>query len=458
MSADAPLSNIDVDWAWSPFVPDAQTPWTARLAAHLYRRAGFAARRADVQAALQRTPVEVVEALCSSVEPPEFLREMADLAASTVATGDAKNLPAWWCYRLLQTPHPLLEKATLFWHGHFATSAARVDEPALMLAQNELLRRHALGNFGELVQEIARDPAMLLWLDSATNRKAHPNENFARELMELFCLGEGEYTETDIRELARCFTGWEIKAERYRFNRFQHDGGEKTILGRSGQFGGEEGAAVVLEQAACPRFIVRKLIRCYLFDEPAAPAALVEPLAVQLRDNGLQIGPVLRRMLSSNLCFSAHAVGRKVRSPVELGVGLLRALEGSTNAFDLADGLGEIGQKLFYPPNVKGWDGGRAWINSSTLLGRANLVRRLIDHPKTRFGGGTLAACCDRLDVHTGRDVIDLWTELLLARPVPDAVQQHLARQIDAAPAAQRNERLQDALHLLATQPEFQLA
>lgn len=452
------LTDIDPDWAWSPFTPDDRTPWTLQLAAHLHRRAGFAVNAATLDAAASQTPSDVVQQVCTAAETPAFTQEAADLARSTVATGDAKNLPAWWVHRMLTTPQPLLEKLTLFWHGHFATSAAKVDAPALMLAQHELLRRYALGDFGLLAQEIARDPAMLLWLDSASNRKAHPNENFARELMELFCLGEGEYTETDIRELARCFTGWEIKAERYRFNRFQHDGGEKTFLGRTGKFGGEEGTAIVLDQPACPRFIVLKLMQFFLFDEPEPPAALVEPLAVELRANGLRVGPTVERLLSSRLCFSPHAIGRKVRSPVELGVGLLRALDGSTNTFDLADGLGDIGQRLFYPPNVKGWDGGRTWINSSTLLGRANLVRKLLDHPKTRFGGGTLAEYVERYGVRAGGDVVAFWERLLLAKPLPDDVRAHLARQIDVAPAAQRNERLIDALHLLATQPEFQLA
>jgi uncharacterized protein (DUF1800 family) len=452
------LDQIDPDWAWSPFVPEAETPWTLPLAAHLFRRAGFAASRAELNAALVRSPTEVVHDLCRAGEPPEFTRESTELAAGALASGDSGNLPAWWLHRLLTTPCPLREKATLFWHGHFATSVERVESPRLMLAQNELLRRHALGNFGALVQEISRDPAMLLWLDSASNRKAHPNENYARELMELFCLGEGEYSEQDIRELARCFTGWEIKAERFRFNRFQHDSGEKTILGRRGAFGGEEGAGIILEQPACPRFLVRRLMGFFLFDEPDPPASLVEPLARELRESGLEIGPLVERMLSSRLFFSPLVVGRKVRSPVELGVGLLRALDGSTNVYLLAEGLGEIGQRLFAPPSVKGWDGGRAWINSATLLGRANLVRRLLDHDATRFGRSSLVDYLDRLGVQRGVEVAALYEELLLARPLPPEVRRRIERQIDAAPAAGREAALKGALHLLATQPEFQLS
>lgn len=452
------LDSIDPGWAWSPFVPDADTPWSRRLAAHLHRRAGFCASSGDLDETLRLTPVEAVERLVEVREPESFLREMDELGASTVATGKAENLPAWWVYRLLSTPAPLLEKLTLFWHGHFATSAARVDDAALMYAQNRRLRTHARGDFRQLVHEIARDPAMLLWLDSATNRKAHPNENFARELMELFCLGEGEYTEADVRELARCFTGWEIKLQQFRFNRFQHDAGEKTILGRRGPFTGEQGVDIVLAHDACPRFIVRKLIRYILFDEPAPPDRLLDPLAQHLVDGGWRIGPLLQRMLSSRLFFSPLVIARRVRSPVEFAIGTLRALEASTNTFDLARGLADLDQRLFYPPNVKGWDGGRSWINSSTLLARANLVRRLLDHDKTRFAGGTLTALTERCRRSRGTEVVDWLSELLLAAPPPADVRTHIARRIDDAPAARREQTLKDAVHLLATQPEYQLA
>jgi uncharacterized protein (DUF1800 family) len=449
------LEAVDPAWAWAPFAPEETTPWTPRQAAHLYRRAGFAADAATLSAAVEQSPQEVVRGLFQASESPEYRAEVDELARATVATGDAKKLPAWWTYRLLTTPTPLHEKAVLFWHGHFATSAAKVEDPELMREQNELLRRHALGDFGAMVQEISRDPAMLLWLDSATNRKAHPNENYAREVMELFCLGEGNYTEQDIRELARCFTGWEIKLKQYRFNRYQADSETKSLFGQPVRTG-EEGVDLVLRRDACPRFVVRKLIQFYLFDEPAPSEALIDPLARQLRESNLVVAPVLQTMLASNLCFSRHAIGRKVRSPVELGIGFLRALEGTTNSYDLATGLADLGQHLFYPPNVKGWDGGRTWINSSTLLGRANLIRTLLDHNKTRFAGGTLAQLVDSQGLRRGEQIVTRLEELLLAVPLPSEVRGDLARRIDAGKDRERT--LKDAVHLLATQPEFQLA
>ena len=206
---------------------------------------------------------------------------------------------------------------------------------------------------------------MLIYLDSVSNRKAHPNENYAREIMELFCLGEGNYTENDIRELARCFTGWEIKRKRFRFNRYQHDGGVKSVLGTTGKLGGEEGVRIVAEQDAAPRFLASKLIRYFLMDEPEAPERLVAPIARTLRDHDLNLAAAVRQILGSNLMFSRYSVARKVRSPVEFGVGLLNALEGSTDAYQLAESFEQLGQGLYYPPSVKGWDGGRTWINSS---------------------------------------------------------------------------------------------
>lgn len=452
------LASVDPAWAWKPYEPSADRPWTRRLAAHLYRRAAFGAALDELDEAVRIGPAARIQALLSpSGAPPRYDEDIRSLAASSLAGGNPKSLESWWLYRMLTTPDPLREKATLFWHGHFATSADKVTDPNLVYEQNELLRKHALEEFGPLVQEISRDPAMLIYLDSATNRKQHPNENYAREIMELFCLGEGEYIEKDIRELARCFTGWEIKRGKFRFNKYQHDTGSKSILGKTGEFGGEEGVEIVLEQKACPEFLVRKLIRYFLFDEPAPPAPLVAPLAAELRDNGLRTGPVVERMLRSNLFFSPLVVARKVRSPVEMGIGLLRALRGTTNLQALAEGLVPLGQEVFYPPNVKGWDGGRAWINSSTLLGRANLVRRLLDNDKTRFGGGTLEDLTSRLSLRTADEIVRTWTDVLFAVEIPAAAARQVAAMIDSG-AGSRDQRLKEALHLMCTLPEFQLA
>jgi uncharacterized protein (DUF1800 family) len=360
---------------------------------------------------------------------------------------------------MLNTADPALEKLTLFWHGHFATSAAKVEKAGMMLAQNDLLRRHARGRFGEMVRGVSRDPAMLVYLDSTTNRRIRPNENFARELLELFCLGVGNYTEADIKQVARAFTGWELRLDRFAFNAIQHDRGAKTFFGRTGNFDGDEAIKIVLEQPAAPRFIARKLIRYFVFDEPEAPDALVEPLAKDLREKDFEIGPVVRRILGSNLFFSGHAVGRKVRSPVELGVGLLRALAATTNLIKLAAGVSELGQGLFYPPNVKGWDGGRTWINSSSLLGRANFVRQLLLAGETRFGDGGLEKAAERAGAGNAAQTVDWLLELLVAVPVPAAAREGLVQLIDGKQGpSDRGRRILEAIHVIGAMPEFQLS
>lgn len=447
-----PLEAVDPQWAWSPWKGDN---WSLRLAAHLHRRAGFGGSRGQLHQTVQRGPAATIaQWLAEQEDTPEFQRESDALADLLLARGDLENLGAWWLYRMNRAPNPLVEKMTLFWHGHFATSAEKVSDERLMYQQNELFRRHALSNFAALVHQVSRDPAMLLYLDSATNRKAHPNENFARELMELFCLGEGNYGERDITELARCFTGWEVRRQRYRFNPYQHDAGEKQLLGRKGAFSGEQGIDLVLEQPATARFLATKLFRFFICDEPAPPRELIEPLAEHFRTHDLNVGKLVQKILGSQLFFSAHAVGRKIRSPAELFVGLLQGLDCSTNLFELNQRLREAGQGLFYPPNVKGWDGGRAWLNSASVLARVNGVTQLLTHEKSRFAGGSLEHWFASANASNPQAAVTWMVETLCAVAPPAALQDQLRDQLrDTA----THESLVQALSLLAAQPEFQL-
>ena len=450
------LEGIDPHGAWEEYVPMEESPWDLKAAAHLYRRAGFGASRKELQTAVAGSPAEAVDGLLNvAAEPDSFRRQSDQLARAALAGGNVERLSAWWAHRMLTTPVQLLEKMTLFWHGHFATSAARVADGELMLQQNRLLRFLAIGDFSKLLLNISRDPAMLIYLDSVTNRKAHPNENYAREIMELFCLGEGQYTERDIRELARCFTGWEVRRKKFRFNRYQHDRGSKSILGRSGEFGGEDGVQIVVSQKAAPEFIVRKLIHYFVLDEPAVSPALIRPLADELRAGGMQIAPTLRRILSSRFFFSRHAVGRKIRSPVELAVGFLRSLEGSCNSFELAASLRILGQGLFYPPSVKGWDGGRTWINSSTLLGRSNLIRHFLESNQSRFGRQPLQEYLKSQGVRSGEDIIHWFETGLFAVSIPDAARERLASLLKGD--LNSPEQFKTMFHALCTLPEFQL-
>lgn len=443
------FEKLDPAWAWSRYRSDEEQPWNNARAAHLFRRAGFGATWPQIEEAAGRDSAEVIDELLHAGEQAEaFNAESDELADNVLAGGDVEGLPAWWLYRMCRTPDPLLEKLTLFWHGHFAASAAKVTDARLMLAQNRLFRAHARGKFGPLVRQVSRDPAMLLYLDSDTNRKTHPNENYARELMELFCLGPGNYTEKDIQELARSFTGWDVVRGRFRFNRYEHDSGMKTILGRRGKFGGDEGVDIVLAQESAPRFIARKLFRFFICDEPEPSPQLLEPLAAGLRNSDFDIGNTVEMLIRSRIFFSQHAMGRKIRSPIEMGIGLLRSLELAANFHQLAERLADLGQAPFYPPNVKGWDGGRVWINSSTLLGRANLVRRLV------AGQEQVAQAADRAGAKSPEEIVTWASDLLLAVPPPEPARQTL---INLATDSDPSQRAIKVIVALGAMPEFQL-
>jgi uncharacterized protein (DUF1800 family) len=452
------IADLSPEEAWLPYEPTTRQPFDRRLAAHLFRRAGFAADSHTLDAAVSRGPQAAVKSLLAQgSENGAFDDQMRQFANLTLAANNREHLAAWWLHRMRHTPAPLLEKATLFWHGHFATSAAKVRDAKLMFQQNELLRQHALGSFEKLVRGIARDPAMLLYLDSATNRKNHPNENFAREVMELFCLGLGNYTEQDIQQLARCFTGWEVQHGAFLFNAYQHDSGIKKVLGSSGPFDGDDGLRIILQQPAAAQFVCAKLVKFFVSDELELPAEWIEPLARRFRDERLTVGPVLEVILTSRLFYSSASLGCKVRSPVELGVGFLRALDANADMVQLAGQLRELGQLPFFPPNVKGWDGGRTWIDSSALLGRAKLVRTIVENSQTRYGGVSLEEYLDRFGLKTSGNVFDWLSELLLAVKPPDDVRAQLIEQLDGG-SRSRPAALKKVLHVLSSLPEFQLA
>lgn len=448
-------NDIDPNWAWEPWQPSAANPWAKRTAAHLLRRATFGASQSELEDAVASQPDEVIQKLLEDCnESQVYQQQMQAVLSAALATGNPVQLAAWWVYRMLTTPAPLLEKMTLFWHGHFATSAEKVEDADLMNAQNQLLRKYALGCFPDLLLEISQDPAMLIYLDSASNRKAHPNENYAREIMELFCLGEGNYTETDIKELARCFTGWEVKRQKFRFNRYQHDGDSKTVLGRTGKFGGEQAVAIVASQPEAATFIARKLVQFFVMDEPIATDKLVEPIAKQLRNNGFVIADAVQTVLNSNLFFSEHAMARKIRSPVEFGIGFTRCLNGSTNNFELASRLEELGQALFYPPSVKGWDGGRTWINSSTLLGRSNLIQELLTSEKSRFAKMPFTDFLSTQGITSSIQLIAYFEDLFFAVPIPSAAKDRIRK---LAGSSGNSRSLETTAQAICTLPEFQL-
>jgi uncharacterized protein (DUF1800 family) len=290
------------------------------------------------------------------------------------------DLRRWWLERMMHGPAPLLEKMTLFWHGHFATSIEKVKDAYWMWLQNDTLRRNAFGSFADLTKKISRDPAMMIYLDLQQSRQEHPNENWARELMELFTVGIGNYSEQDIREAARAFTGYRLDptTQQFRFAPFQQDRGNKTLMGRSGALSGDDVIDTLIKNPACARFIGRKLIRFFVEDEPAAE--MVEAVANRLHAHNFEMRPVLRELFGSAEFYSDRVMRAQIKSPTQFVVQTSKLLDAPLPAAKVAqNGMRQMGQVLFAPPNVKGWDGGRSWITTSTLLFRYNFANYLIN-------------------------------------------------------------------------------
>ena len=290
------------------------------------------------------------------------------------------DLGWWWLDRMRQSADPLEEKMTLFWHGHFATSAQKVKDAYLMYRQNQTFREHARGNFGVLVKAISRDPAMIQWLDLRESKAAHPNENFAREVMELFTLGRGPlHGKGRDRGRARLhrLPHRPARQRRSASTPREHDNTPKTFLGRNDVLDGDQAIDTILAQAACARYLANKLWTFFAYEDPAP--ALVDALAGTLRAHRYEMRPVLHQMFTSQEFYSPAAVHTQIKSPIQWVVQNTRMLEIELPPKGpLANALRQMGQVPFYPPSVKGWDGGKAWISTSTLLTRYNLAAALL--------------------------------------------------------------------------------
>jgi len=300
----------------------------------------------------------------------------------------SESLKSWWYQELFTSSSPLAERMTLFWHNHFTSSLRKVKNPTLLFHQNVLLRKHALGNFRDLLHAVAKNPAMVIFLDGQTNRKNKPNENFARELLELFTLGEGNYTEADVKEAARAFTGWKVKRRTgdFRFVKRAHDSGDKTFLRKTGAFDGDDIIDIILDQPRTAELIVEKLWRAFV--SPEINHREVTKLAKILRKN-YDLKATLSALFQSDAFFSSKNRGALIKSPVELLVGTVR-LFGLSRTKDhkrVVQAGRQLGQDLFNPPNVKGWAGGNAWITSHTLIIRQGILRQIASELRGKIKG-----------------------------------------------------------------------
>lgn len=328
-----------------------------------------------------------------AIPPAEIRRRQKAAEAQRMQGEDGKNrkvpkaireqsrqLRNWWVQEMIATDQPLLERMTLFWHGHFTSSLKTVRFPAALFRQNALFRHQALGNYATLLRAVARDPAMLIYLDGARSVAQQANENFARELLELFTLGEGHYSEADIKGAARAFTGWAVDRDSGQFvdHRGQHDDGEKTFLGKSGRFGGEEILTILLAHPRTAETVVEKLWKEFVSLTP--DPVEVKRLAATFRQGGYEIKPLMRELFLSAAFRDPVNRGALIKSPIDLIVGTVRVLDlPMSEKTELVGMLQGLGQVPFDPPNVKGWAGGESWMSTYTLLLRQQFLRRMIE-------------------------------------------------------------------------------
>jgi uncharacterized protein DUF1800 len=438
--------------------PIGPADWNYDFAAHLLERAGFGATPDEIANLAKLTPAQAVarlvrfegtdasnlppfdhsgvhdpglepfppsrpavtdmakekgEALGIKVKPSgnRRLQPIVDeffywLRASALETN---RVAYWWANRMVGSPRPLQEKMALFWHGHFASNEAKVRDYRKLLGQLELFQKQGTGNFRDLTEAVAQDPAMLTFLDAGVNVKGASNENFAREIMELFTMGVGHYTEKDIREAARAFTGWNYVDLKFVVNKDQHDDGEKTFLGKTGHFDGVDVINIIMEQPATADFIAGKIYRFFVRQQLSPE--LQKQLGTVLRDGNYEMKPLLEKIFLSRDFYSPASVGTQIKSPVELAISTYRKLgqKSIPGVPDFNVATGALGQQLFSPPTVAGWAGGQSWITPGLLLERGNFARDVLFPdisflPPDRFtGGGEIRRVAER--VRQGMDI-----------------------------------------------------
>jgi len=445
--------------AWqNDLTPITAANWNYDFAAHLLERAGFGGTPTEIDALAKMTPAQAVARLVRfqgtdiSKLPPfdaddihdpglepfppsrpavtDMAKEKGEaLGIKVKPTGNRRLQPIvdeffywlrasaletnrvayWWANRMVASPRPLQEKMALFWHGHFASNEAKVRDYRKLLGQLELFEKQGTGNFRDLTVAIAQDPGMLEFLDAGVNVKGASNENFAREVMELFTMGVGHYTEKDIREAARAFTGWNYVDLTFVVNKDKHDDGEKIFLGKTGRFDGVDVLDIIMQQPATADYIAGKIYRFFVRQELSPE--LQKQLGAVLRQSHYEIAPLLETIFLSRDFYSPASVGTQIKSPVELAVSTFRklGLNGAPGVPDFNQATAALGQQLFSPPTVAGWAGGQSWITPGLLLERANFARDILFPdisflPPDRYtGGGEVRRVAER--IRQGMDI-----------------------------------------------------
>jgi hypothetical protein len=473
------------DWL-EPFVPSASEPWDFEAASHLARRVRFGPSVAEIEHVLALGVAAAVdEVLAFGGSEPELdakLRSQGVVSMEAMAGADDEPgdpLRDSWMFRIAYTRFPLREKLVLLWHDHFACAKGKVLRDLLMRQQNDLFRRHAAGSFRELLAAVARDAAMLVYLDNRLSHKEHPNENWARELLELFTLGPDHYTLVDIQQIARAFTGWttpEAHLPQFRFDPKAHDTGDKqifgaTVRGRDGEDGVQEGVEVldlVLAQPSCGEFIARKMMVWFADNQP--DAEVVRELGRRFVASDFSIAQTLRTLLCSRYFHAPERRFGMVKNPVEFVLGAARAL-GVQNAhlFSLGGATAAMGQDLYEPPSVAGWELGRGWVQSSHVIARCNFALQISELPHTsREVAGAAAFDVDALQAGARDDaaLVDALARQLLHRPLRPEPRKSLIEYVasvrttggdDKALRDQRRNKTRALIHLMLSTPEASL-
>ena len=471
--------------------------------AHLLRRAGFGATREELEQRMVKGYEATVEELLHPVDPQNMPDDILQRYHEDFHSfnNDINAAATYWLYRMVTTRCPLEEKITLFWHGIYAINTQKANESNAILRQIDMFRRYGLGKFDDLLVELSKDPAMILWLDNNTNHNGAINENYGRELLELFSMGIGNYTEQDIKECARAFTGWTVANSEYVEARMEndsiwpygclpfpfsyrghdHDDGEKTFLGETGRFNGEDIVEIICRQPATARFVARYLYHFFVADEapvpqwpytPARDPEAIETLVEAYFENDHEIRSVLRVLFNSEFFKSEEARFAHVKSPAEMVVGTLRLSGGATRpSLEMVDAaeIGDyMGQALLRAPSVEGWHEGTEWVNTGSLVDRVNFaadqlsdlalpgVRAIVDRLASQDGGvfspAHLVDCC-----------LDLMGPITVSEETRAALVRYVSKQGDLSLKGHERgdegeRRVGELLRLIASTREYQLA
>jgi uncharacterized protein (DUF1800 family) len=424
-------------------VATALQPYTGRFgprqAAHLLRRAGFGGSPADIAAFAQLEAQRAVDGIFHATDDVAFVDYPPELATMTTQQyGQRKTaVQLWWLDRMLRTRRQLAEKMTLVWHNHFATAVSK-SPPEMMAQQINLFRLQGLGNFRTLLASVTRDPAMLVWLDNRYNTKQHPNENYAREVMELFALGLGNYTEDDVKQGARAFTGWTLKNGIAVYRPELHDDGVKTFLGRTGAFTADDAIDIIVQQPVHQRFLARMLLESFVYSDPEPE--LTEAVASVYALSGYDLAKTVGTIIRSNVFYSTRAYRAEPKSPIEFAIGTLRTIGATAIPPNLPGVLARMGQEPINPPTVKGWDGGPSWINTSTMLARFNFVNSLLATgkvPAPNVDPGRLVAMAGGFDAPR---IVELLVGSTLQDDVTSDVRTTLVAYLNGATGAAENQ------------------